>query len=56
MPLPGIMGAPVFEGADVTNFIEAYESLSSRTGTDSGAEALIATFPYYYSEMIQETM
>jgi hypothetical protein len=38
MPLPGTMGAPVFGGADVTKFIEAYESLSSRTGTDLVAE------------------
>jgi hypothetical protein len=45
MPLPGTMGAPVFGGADVTKFIEAYESLSSRTGTDPAAEDVIATFP-----------
>jgi len=56
MPLPGTMGAPVFGGADVTKFIEAYESLSSRTGTDPAAEDVIATFPYYCSETIQETI
>jgi hypothetical protein len=56
MPLPGTMGAPVFRGADVTKFIEAYESLSSRTGTDPAAEDVIATFPYYCSETIQETI
>jgi len=56
MPLPGTMGAPVFGGVDVTKFIEAYESLSSRTGTDLVAEDVIATFPYYCSETIQETI
>jgi hypothetical protein len=56
MPLPGTMGAPVFGGAHVTKFIEAYESLSSRTETDPAAEDVIATFPYYCSETIQETM
>jgi len=47
MPLPGAMGAPVFGAADVTQFIEAYKSLFSRTGTDLAAEDVIATFPYY---------
>jgi hypothetical protein len=46
-PLPGTMGAPVFGGADVTKFVEAYESLFSRTRTDPAAEDDIATFPYY---------
>jgi len=56
MPLPGTMCAPVFGGADVTKFIEEYESLSSRTGTNPAAEDVIATFPYYCSETIQETI
>jgi hypothetical protein len=56
MPLPGTMGAPVFRGADVTKFIKAYESLSSRTRTDPAAEHVIATFPYYCLETIQETI
>jgi len=56
MQLPGTMGTPVFGGADVTKFIEAYKSLSSRTGTDSAAEDVIATFPYYCSETFQDTM
>jgi len=54
MPLPGTMGAPVFGGADVTKCIEAYGSLSSRTGTNPAADDVIATFPYYCSETIQE--
>jgi hypothetical protein len=56
MPIPGTMGAPVFGGADVTKFIEAYDSLSSRTRTDPAAEDVIATFPYYCLETIQETI
>jgi hypothetical protein len=56
MPLPANLGAPVFGGADVTKFIEAYKSLCSRTGTDPAAEDVIATFPYYCSEMILETI
>jgi hypothetical protein len=50
------LGAPVFGGADVTKLIVVYESLSSRTGTDPAAEDVIATFPYYCSETIQETI
>ena len=50
------MGAPVFGGANVTQFIEACESLYSRTGTDPAAEDVIATFPYYRSERIRETI
>jgi len=56
MPLPGTMGAPVFAEADVTKFIEAYNRLSFRTGTDPAAEDVIAMFPYYCSETIQETI
>ena len=56
MPLPSTMGAPVFGGEDITKFIEAYESLSSCTGTDPAAEYDLATFPYYCSEAIQETI
>jgi hypothetical protein len=56
MPLPGPMGAPVFCEAVVTKFIEAYESLFSRTGTDLPAEDVITKFPYYCSETIQETI
>jgi hypothetical protein len=50
------MGAPVFGGADITKFIEAYESISYPTRTDPAAEDIIATFPYYCSETIQETI
>jgi hypothetical protein len=52
MPLPCTMGAPVFGRADVTKFIQAYESLSSRTGTDPAAQDVIVTFLYYCSEVI----
>jgi hypothetical protein len=38
---------------NVTKFIEAYENLSSRTGTDPAAEAVMAMFLYYCSEMIE---
>jgi len=50
------MGAPVFGGADETNFFKTYEIPSSRTRTDPAAEDAIATFPYYCSETIQETI
>jgi len=56
MPVPGTMGAPVFGGADVTKFIEPYVSLSFRTGTDPAAEDVIATFPDYCPETIQDTI
>lgn len=50
------MGAPVFRGMDVTKFIGVYESLPSRNGTDQVAEDVIATFPYYCSETMQQIM
>jgi len=56
MPLPGTMGAPVFGEPDVMKFIEADESLSSRTGTDPAAEDVITLFLYSCSETIQETI
>jgi len=56
MPLLGTMGAPVFGGADVTKYIEAYKSLTSSTGTDLAAEDVVATFPYCCSETIQKTI
>jgi len=56
MPLPGIMGAPVFGGADVTKSIDAYKSLCSCTVTHPAAKDVIATFSYYCSETIQETI
>jgi len=56
MPLLDTMGAPVFGGTDVTNFIVVYEILSSCTGTNPVAEDVIATFPYYCSETIEETI
>jgi len=56
IPLPGTLGAPVFGGADVTKFIEAYYSPSYGTGKDPAAEDVIATFPDYSSETIQETI
>jgi len=37
MPHLGTMGTPVFGGADVTKFIEPYESLSPRNETDPAA-------------------
>ena len=50
------MGAPVFGGADVIKFFEAYESLPSRTRTNQAAKDVIPTFLYYCLETIQETM
>jgi len=51
---PGRMGAPVFEGAAFTMFIQVYKSFSSCFRTDLAAEDVIATFPYYCSERIQQ--
>jgi len=56
MPLPGTIGAPVFRGADVTTFIEPYKGLSSHTGTELVAKDVITTFPYYFSDMIQNAI
>jgi len=50
------MGAPVIGGADDTSFIEVYESLSLRIGTDPAAEDVITPYWYYWSESIQETI
>jgi len=54
MLLPGTMGTPVFRGAEVTKFIEAYKTLLSLTGSDRAAENIIETFPYYCTQTIQE--
>jgi len=56
MPLPDTMGTPVFGEADVTKFVKVYKCLSSRRRTDPVAEDVIATFPYYCLELIQETI
>jgi len=56
MRLLGTVGAPVFGVVDVNKFVEAYESLSSHTGTDLAAEDVIAIFPYYCSQTTQETI
>jgi hypothetical protein len=54
MPLLGNMSTPVFRGADITKFIKPYESLASYTGTDPAADNMLAMYPEYYSEMIQQ--
>jgi hypothetical protein len=56
MPHPGAMGDQVFGDMDITKFIEAYNCISSCTGNDPGAEAVIATLLYNCLEMIQETI
>jgi hypothetical protein len=56
MALPGTIGAQVFGGEDINTSIEEYESLSSRTASDPVDEDVIATIPYYCSEMIQKTI
>lgn len=54
MPLLGTISAQVFGGVDVTKFIKPYESLIHCTEADLAAEHIIATFPYYSSEKIQQ--
>ena len=56
MPHQDTRGAPVVGGTDVTKFINVYESLSCYTRTNSVAEDVIATFTYYCSETMYETI
>jgi hypothetical protein len=56
MALLGRIRAPVFGGAVFTVFTQGYESLSSYTGTDLVAEAVVATFTHYCLERIQESI
>jgi hypothetical protein len=56
MPLHGTIGAPVFGGADITKFCEAYKSSSSCTGADSAAKDVMAIFPYRCLETNNETI
>ena len=56
MPLLGRMATPVFGGAEVTEFIDEYEILSSCTGTNQVAEDMIVTFPFNGLETIHDTI
>jgi hypothetical protein len=56
MRLVDTIGAAVFRGVDITQFIEACKSLSACTGTNRAAEDGIVTFPYYCWETIRETI
>jgi hypothetical protein len=56
MPLPGTMGALVHGGAHVMEFIEEYQSVTSRTVTDPVDKNIISTIPCYCAETIQETI
>jgi hypothetical protein len=56
MLLLGTMHTTVVIEADVTMLIEACKTLSPPTGTNHAAEHPITTFPYCYSETIQETI
>jgi len=53
MPLTGIMGAAACRGLDISKFIDTYERLSSRTGTNPVRTDVIPTIWHYCSEMIQ---
>ena len=53
MQLPEITGISVFRGADITKFIKVYKSYSSYTRTNLVAKDIVATFPFYCSEMHQ---
>lgn len=54
IPLSGTMGAPVIRGEIVTRNVEEYESHSSHTGPDPVAKDIIVTYPYYWSDTLQE--
>lgn len=56
MPLPETMGAPVFGGTGVTEFINAYDTLLCLTGTNLVSENVIATIHFCLSESIQKTI
>ena len=56
MPLPGTLGAPRFNGADVTRFLEIYESIARHTGTNPDQEDFVDIFPYYCAADLQETV
>ena len=56
MPLPGTLGAPRFDSADVTRFLEIYESIARRTGTNPDQEDVVDIFPYYCAADLQETV
>ena len=54
MPLPGTLGAPRFDGADVTRFLEIYESIACHMGTNPDQDDVVDIFPYYYAADLQE--
>jgi len=55
-PFPDNTGALAFWGADLTKFIEGYQSVSSGTSTNTAAVYIIGTFLYYFSRTIQQTI
>ena len=56
MPLPHMPGAPIFDGRNVTAFIERFENLAKSTNCDVAASAVIGHFPYYCTENVCETV
>lgn len=56
MPHQGTRGAPDCGGANITKLIKAYDTLSSRTGTNVVANKIIASFPYNSWETMQEML
>jgi hypothetical protein len=56
MPLPDTMATLVFPVSSVRKLIEGYKPLSSATGTNPAAKVVIPTFPYYFSETVQEAL
>ena len=56
MHLPGTLGAHRFDSTDVTRFLEIYESIVRRTGTNPDQEDVVNIFPYYCAADLQETV
>ena len=54
MPLPRTLGAPRFNGVDVTRFLTLYKSISCRTGTNPDQEDIVDIFPYYCAADLQK--
>jgi hypothetical protein len=54
MPLPGTLGSPMFEGANVTEFLERYEDLCSDYRVSD--EDRLARLPRYCIQPVAETI
>jgi len=54
MPLLGTLGSPVFEGANVTKFLERYKDLCSDYKVSDKDK--LAQLPWYYIQPVAKTI